>query len=566
MRQAIGEFLLRRLEEVGVRHIFGVPGDYNLELLQQLEDRRRPEWIGNCNELNAAYAADGYARMNGLGALFVTEGVGALSAMNGIAGAYCEHVPVICVCGSIPQEAIDCGWLMHHTMADGSQDRFYRAFAEVTLAQARLTPENAVAEIDRLILAAWRQKLPVYMELPSDMGYVEIEVPEAPLMLSYPLSEEESLARCCEKIVARLQHASRPVLLLDIDADRFGVEKQVAALADRLQLAVATMPGSKGIFCEQSPLFAGVYCGACSTPTVREMVESSDCLLTIGYRRVDSTSGIFTDDLPGNTIHLRGQSVCVEEESFEDVFLGELLSRLVAETEVRPKRPCVVVESTQAEACVKSQRPLSQRECWQAMQQFLQPGDLLVAENGTSGAGVAGLQLPCRSTLITQAVWGSIGYSLGCLLGTLMAAPERRQILFIGDGSFQLTAQELSTMLRHELKPYIFLINNGGYTIERTILGRTAKYNDIANWRYTELAKSMSRTQEIETFVVHDRQELDAVLTSTHRGMVFVELVMDPMDAPVGLIRGMRAIANLDYGPSGPQCVRGAQITEAEVR
>jgi indolepyruvate decarboxylase len=458
VRQRIGEFLLRRLEEVGVRHIFGVPGDYNLELLQQLEDRRRPEWIGNCNELNAAYAADGYARMNGLGALMVTDGVGSLSAMNGIAGAYCEHVPVICVCGSIPQEAIDCGWLMHHTMADGSEGRFYRAFAEVTVAQAKLTPENAVVEIDRLILTAWRQKLPVYMELPSDMGYVEVDVPDAPLVLSYALSDEESLERCCEKIVARLQHASSPALLLDIDADRFGVMGQVAALADRLQLPVATMTGSKGLFCEQSSLFAVVYCGSCSAPAVRQVVESSDCLLTIGYRRVDSTSGTFTDDIPGNAIHLNAQSACMEEDNFEDVFLGELLSRLVSEAEAKPKRPGAVVQSTQAEQFdlsqrPLSQRPLSQREYWQAMQRFIQPGDLLVAENGTSGAGVAGLRLPCRSTLVTQAVWGSIGYSLGCLLGTLMAAPERRQILFIGDGSFQLTAQELSTILRSELKP-----------------------------------------------------------------------------------------------------------------
>jgi indolepyruvate decarboxylase len=566
VRQTLGDFLLRRLEEVGVRHIFGVPGDYNLELLQQLEDRRRPQWIGNCNELNASYAADGYARLNGLGALIVTDGVGALSAMNGIAGSYCEHVPVICICGSIPQASIDRGWLMHHTMADGSQDRFYRAFAEVTIAQAKLTPENAVVEIDRLILTAWRQKLPVYMELPSDLGYTEVDAPEAPLILAYPLSDEERLTRCCEKIVARLQNASSPALLLDIDADRFGVAEQVAALADQLQLPVATLPGSKGTFCEQSPLFAGVYSGAWSTPALRRLIESSDCLLSIGFRRVDSTSGIFTDDIPENAIHLKGRSVCMEDENFQAVFLGELLSRLIRETRPQPRRSSARVESTEAGTSALSQRLLSQKEYWQAMQCFIQPGDLLVADNGTSGAGVAGLRLPCRSTLITQSVWGSIGYSLGCLLGTLMAAPERRQILFIGDGSFQLTAQELSTIVRHELKPYIFLINNGGYTIERTILGRSAKYNDVANWRYTEMAKSLSRTQEIETFIVHNSQELDAVLSSNHRGMVFVELVMDPMDAPVRLIHSMRAIANLDYGPSGPQSVSGAQITEDDVR
>src|SRR3984885_5040062 len=183
MKQSIGTFLLRRLHEAGIRHIFGVPGDYNLEFMQQLEDRGDPAWIGTCNELNGAYAADGYARIHGLGAMAVTYGVGALSAMNGIAGAYSEHVPVILVCGSLPLRAIQRGDLMHHTLIDREKGNFCRMFAEVTAAQAQLTPENAVSEIDRLILTAWRRKLPVYMELPSDISYIEIDVPEEPLQL-----------------------------------------------------------------------------------------------------------------------------------------------------------------------------------------------------------------------------------------------------------------------------------------------------------------------------------------------------------------------------------------------
>jgi TPP-dependent 2-oxoacid decarboxylase len=166
MRQSIGNFLLRRLQEVGIKHIFGVPGDYNLELMQQLEDRGEPAWIGNCNELNASYATDAYGRINGLGAMSVTYGVGALSAINGIAGAYSEHVPVILICGSLPLRAIQRGDLMHHTLADPEKGNLLRMFGEVTTAQARLTPENAVAEIDRLILTSWRQKLPVYRNCP----------------------------------------------------------------------------------------------------------------------------------------------------------------------------------------------------------------------------------------------------------------------------------------------------------------------------------------------------------------------------------------------------------------
>ena len=128
-RMKIGDFLLRRLKEAGVRHLFGVPGDYNLELLQQLQDTGALKWIGTCSELNASYAADGYARLNGLGALLVTNGVGALSAINGVGGSYSEHVPVICIAGSIPLRSIDRGLGMHHTMADGSLGPLPRAYA-----------------------------------------------------------------------------------------------------------------------------------------------------------------------------------------------------------------------------------------------------------------------------------------------------------------------------------------------------------------------------------------------------------------------------------------------------
>src|SRR5262250_2531674 len=172
-RMSIGDFLLRRLEEAGIRHLFGVPGDYNLALLQQLQDAGKLKWIGTCNELNASYAADGYSRLNGLGALLVTNGVGALSALNGVAGSYSQHVPVICIAGSIPLRSIDRGLGMHHTMGDGSFDHFLNAYAHVTAAHARLTPRNAAAEIDRLLLTARREKLPVYMELPSDIAYLD---------------------------------------------------------------------------------------------------------------------------------------------------------------------------------------------------------------------------------------------------------------------------------------------------------------------------------------------------------------------------------------------------------
>jgi TPP-dependent 2-oxoacid decarboxylase len=198
---------------------------------------------------------------------------------------------------------------------------------------------------------------------------------------------------------------------------------------------------------------------------------------------------------------------------------------------------------------------LTQAAYWHAIQDFVRQGDVIVVEEGTANACAGGLDLPANCTFVTQAVWGSIGYSVGALLGTLLAAPQRRHLLFVGDGSFQLTAQELSTIVRHDLKPIIFLINNDGYTVERTILGKPAKYNDVANWAYAELPKVFRRDTNAKSIVVETVEELGKALAeaSGHDGLVFIESVMDKYDAPEVLIAGGHGLADLDYGPRGPQ-------------
>jgi indolepyruvate decarboxylase len=560
MKESIGNFLLRRLEEAGVDHIFGVPGDYNLELLQQLEDRGKPAWVGNCNELNASYAADGFARMKGLGALIVTNGVGALSAINGVAGAYSEHVPVVCICGSIPARAIQRGNLMHHTLGDREKGNFCRAFAEFTVAQAVLSVENAAREIDRLIVTAWREKRPVYMEVPSDLAYLEIEVPDSPLELKMPPSDGERLRACTQVILDRLKAARAPAFLLDLDADRFALSKHIGDLAERFQMKVATLNTSKSVFSETSPWFAGRYAGVASAKETRKAVEQSDCLIAIGYRRIEVVSGFFTDQLSPTTIHLNADHVDAGEENFQGIHLAELLESLVQSSESVPKKKAAPSVAAATASANPANGALTQDSYWQAMQSFLRPGDVIVAEDGTSIIGAGGLKLPEGCKFISQAVWGSIGYSVGALLGALMASPGRRHILFVGEGSFQLTAQELSTILRHDLKPFIFLINNHGYTIERAILGKDAKYNDVANWHYAELPKVFRPGGNAETYVVEKIEDLKDVLNAKHTGLVFVESVMDKYDAPSELIRGGHAFADSDYGPRGPQSAPDAQL------
>jgi indolepyruvate decarboxylase len=561
-RMKIGDFLLRRLEEAGVRHLFGVPGDYNLELLQQLQDTGTLKWIGTCSELNASYAADGYARLNGLGALLVTNGVGALSAINGVGGSYSEHVPVICIAGSIPLRSIDRRLGMHHTMADGSFDHFLNAYAHLTAGHARLTPRNAATEIDRLILIAWREKLPVYMELPSDIAYLDIEVPAGPLVLAAPPSDPERLRSCIAAVAGRLSSAKSPAILVDADAGRFGVASELMELARKMQAPVAAINAAKSVIDETFHHYLGIYNGKASAPHVREAIETSDCLLSIGYRPLEVTTGDFSASLPADTIHARGHSVDVGDENYQAVTLKEVLKGVIDAvrrvTNRAPRHVASAAAGTHADGSAK----LTQAAYWQAVQGYLRPGDVLFVDNGTSYA-LFGLKFPPKCTFVGSVNWGSIGYSVGALLGTLTAAPDRRHLLFVGDGSFQVTAQELSTILRHDHKPVIFLINNGGYTIERGYLGKTEPYNDIANWAYADLPKVFRRDTSARSFVVKTGRDLQNALSAPNDTMIFVESIMDSCDALALVTNSSNQGADLDYGPRGPQHRDNLQLRPA---
>jgi indolepyruvate decarboxylase len=558
----IGDFLLRRLQEAGVRHLFGVPGDFNLELLQQNEDGRYLQWVGTCSELNASYAADGYARLNGMGALTVTNAVGALSTINGIAGAFAEHVPVVCIAGSIPLRSIERGLGMHHTTGDGTWDRFLGAFGQVTAAHTRLTPSNAATEIDRLILTAWREKLPVYLELPSDISYLDIEVPTAALDMAEPPADPERLKSCAAAIAARLSQAKSPAILVDQDVDRYGAAPEVVALAQKLQMPVAVTGPAKAVIDEDFDHYAGVYNGKGSDPRTRAAVESGDCLLAIGYRPIDGTSGDFTARLPANTIRARGHSVDIGEENFQAVTLKEVLRAVVDAVPQVTSRSAGNFAAAMPAPSADGSAKLTQAAYWETIQGYLRPGDVLLTDNGTSYA-IFGFRLPPRCTVVASVIWGSIGYSVGALLGTLTAAPERRHLLFIGDGSFQETAQELSTMLRHDCKPVIFLINNGGYTIERGYMGKSSDYNDIARWSYADLPKAFRPDTTAQTFVVKTPADLERALSAPNDRMVFIESIMDPHDAPAPVIQSSNNGAELDYGPRGPQHRPNAQLQPA---
>jgi indolepyruvate decarboxylase len=363
-----------------------------------------------------------------------------------------------------------------------------------------------------------------------------------------------SLRSCVAAIAERLAAATSPAILVDADADRFGVAPDLMALAQKIQAPIAVIIAAKAAVDETFAHYIGAYNGKASEPRVREAIETSDCLLAIGYRPIEVTTGHFSASLPANTIHARGHSVDVGDDNYQAVTLKEVLEGVVSAvpriTNRAPRHVAAAVAAAPAHG--EGSAKLTQAAYWQAMQSYLREGDVLFVDNGTAFT-LFGLKLPPKCTFVGSVNWGSIGYSVGALLGALTAAPERRHILFVGDGSFQVAAQELSTILRHGHKPVIFLINNGGYTIERGYLGKDETYNDVANWAYADLPKVFRRDTSAQSFVVRTVRDLQHALGAPNDTMIFVEAIMDPYDSLAPITISSNKGAELDYGPRGPQ-------------
>lgn len=555
MQTTVGEFILDRLKAIGISEIIGVPGDFNLSFLEQIDEAEGIRFVGACNELNAAYAADGYARQRGVGCLLTTYGVGELSALNGIAGARAEHVPLVSIAGAPPQYATEFRWNLHHTLADGDFANMLDAIAPFTEVATRVSPMNVVEEFDRALHTCLREKRPVHIQIPSDITHLTIEVPDTPFSTELASSDKERLEAAADRVLERLAAAKDPIILIDQDTNRHGFADKFRAIIDKAQLPYSQLSSGKAILSERDPLFIGTYNGAASAPGVQERIENSDFLVTTNPRFIEVNSGSFTHDLDNaHVFNFGDQHLNADVEYFVGIntleLLDVLLERILAKKPIGGEK--FVPETFEVEA----DAALTQARIWQQMLGFIQEDDVVIAEAGTSNIGLGPQRMPEGVQYINSTIWGSIGFTLPAVLGSQLANPERRHVLFIGDGSFQLTAQELSTILRQELKPIIVLVNNDGYTIERFILGMEQEYNEIQNWNYNELPKVFKADTTMESYSAKTEGELkdalEDIAAHPERG-AFLEVHLDPFDAPKGLQAFGPLTADFDFGPRGPR-------------
>ncbi|WP_186379395.1 alpha-keto acid decarboxylase family protein [Yersinia massiliensis] len=540
----VADYLLDRLAEIGIRHLFGVPGDFNLHFLDHVMNHPVIKWVGCANELNAAYAADGYARVMPAAALLTTAGVGELSAINGIAGSFTEYLPVIHIVGTPTLQSQKNRELLHHSLGDGDFSHFSHMAKEVTCAQANLTVENAAYEIDRVLGAALSQRRPVYLSIPSDVAQTDIAIYQGALALPQPVLSPTSLQAFINAAREKLQSAHKVALLADFLADRFDMQPSLNRWLAEVNLPHSTLLLGKGVLDETHPLFIGTYAGAASEPHVKECIENADVLITVGVCFADIITAGFSQNITqDNCINIQPERACIGRTVFSQIPIRaaiEALHELCKTLQDEWQQPVI----TRPERVELKSDVLDQQAFWYYIQPFLRPHDLVLTDLGTSCFGAGTLTLPSGCTFIAQALWESIGFSLPAAYGAQLAQPERRLILLVGDGAAQLTIQELGSMLRDGLNPIIFLLNNQGYTVERAIHGPQQRYNDIAAWNWTQLPLALGLGKESVTHRVTEVHQLQQLLAQIEKPqkLTFIEVVLPPMDIPELLMHVTKSI------------------------
>ncbi|MEJ2752537.1 MAG: thiamine pyrophosphate-binding protein [Chloroflexota bacterium] len=539
----VGGYLAARLEQIGLRHYFAVPGDYNLVLLDELLKNEALQMISCCNELNAGYAADGYCRASGgPSAVIVTFSVGGLSLSNAVAGAYAEDLPLIAISGGPNSNSQAENELLHHTL--GKVDYTYkRAIYSHITAEAIIVKHaaEAPAQIDQAIDTALRLSKPVYLEIASNIAAYPVAAPSPRSFTARASSDRESLAAAVEHAAALLNAAIKPVLVAGVKLRPGRALNAFQALAESSGYGVASMPNAKGFFNEEHAHYMGIYWGPVSSPGCSEIVESADLALFAGPSFTDyTTSGHAALINPDKMIVANAGSVVTPTSVFNNVALADFLGALALKLKHNAASWIAygrVAERLMPPAPGAAGDPITTRHLFARIQEMLDEQSCVIAETGDSWFNGMNLNLPEGARFEIQMQYGSIGWSVGAVLGYCLARPQSRVIALIGDGSFQMSAQEVSTMIRYGVKPLIFLINNGGYTIEVEI--HDGPYNTIKNWDYAALMAVFNAGDGRGWGArVGTEEELDAAIATAqdHDGPALIEVLIDRDDCSKNLL------------------------------
>jgi len=529
----VANYALTRLSQLGIDLVFGVPGDYSFPIDDAIEDVSGLDWIVCSNELNAAYAADGYARLKGAAILTTTYGVGELSALNGMMGAKAHRLPIFHLVGAPSTRIQKQHLISHHSLGDGVYGNFTALSAVTTCVSAYLTPENAIDEMERVIREALRLSAPAYISIPQDLALMPVI--GAPILgvhlskIRRTIGVPEQVKAAVSAILSRINSAKTIVGLPSALITRYGQDEQFKLFIDKFNIQFATMPMDKGTLSEDHPGYIGLYNGDYSSPSnVKTIVESADLILDVGgVVLLDLNTGLVSDNLDEDRIITIGDHyVKVGVEIFSGTCLGDVLQGLIAEAgPIKNSFPAQHFISPPLSG--KPNDPTDSSNFYPRLEKFLTSGDTLIAETGSCMLHLSKLKLPAGVDYQAQTLWGSIGWATPATLGVALAALDRRAVLVTGDGSHQLTATEIGVMGRYKIKPIIFVLNNGLYGVEDVFSEVGHVYDDIAKWDYHKIPQAMG-CKDWFTAKVTTVSELDAVFAqlSSETRAAYIEIMI----------------------------------------
>jgi indolepyruvate decarboxylase len=532
---SVADYIVERLAAEGIDRCFGVAGDYAFPICNAVDGSAKMKWIGCSNELNASYAADGYARIRGAAMLATTYGVGELSAINGVMGAKSERSLVFHVVGMPSYQNQRVHKIAHHTLGDGVFGNFVALSASAACCHAVINPENCVVEMERVIAQARRNNQPAYIAVPSD--YALTPVASADVKPIVPRSNEAALQKAMAMIAERLNTAKSAVAFPAFTVSRLGLQKQAQQAIEALGCPFVTTLMEKCLIDEGHPQFAGMYVGAVSEPKTRQIVEGADVVLDLGGVNLnDITTAAYSGRLDlSRFITIGLEDVRIGDEVIANVRLADVLSEL---TKLKPSwAPYRGKPQGLAPVNGNPSDKITMAALYPRYAAFLRSGDTVVLETGSSSLGVTPTIFPDGVRVQAQVLWGSIGWATPAAFGVALADPSRRTILITGEGSHQLTANDIGAMGRFGANVIVFVLNNSGYLIERALEENPNwTYNDLAPWNYAELPKALGCADWF-TARVTTLGELDAAMKSARasKSGAYIEIMGGKMDMPPAL-------------------------------
>lgn len=532
---SVVDYIVQRLADEGITDCFGVPGDYAFPVCDAVDRNPNIRWVGCSNELNASYAADGYARVQGAAMLSTTYAVGELSAINGVMGAKAEHSLVYHVVGMPSYQNQRLRKTMHHTFGDGVFGNFIDISAQAACCHAVINPDNCMIEMERVIAEARRNNQPAYIVVPSD--YAQAPVTPTEVQPATLKSNEVSLERAVAAIAERLKSAKSVVALPAFTLSRLRLQKEARQAIEALGCPFATTSMEKCIIDESHLQFAGLYAGAVSAEKTRQIVEDAELVLDLGGVSLnDETTAGFSGRLdPARFVSIGLNDVRIGEQVFGNVRLADILAALA-----KLQSPALPYRRTPEQAPRVTGNPsdkITMDALYSRYAAFIRPGDSVVLESGSSSLGLPPMALADDVQVHIQMLWGSIGWATGAAFGIALADPKRRTILITGEGSHQLTANEIGNMGRYGANPIIFVLNNDGYMVERALEPNPDwSYNDLAKWRYADLPRALGCADWI-TARVETLGELDAAMKAARESTsgAYIEIIGGRMDMPKNL-------------------------------